>query len=54
MGWSTTAMAARYQHLTDPIRRSVAERVDSLLWDPDVPPESGANGLAADQAGGRE
>ncbi len=33
MGWSTTAMAARYQHLTDPIRRDVAERVGDLLWD---------------------
>ncbi|GAA2093119.1 hypothetical protein GCM10009841_02560 [Microlunatus panaciterrae] len=34
MGWSSTAMAARYQHVTDPIRREVASRVDSLLWAP--------------------
>lgn len=32
MGWSSTAMAARYQHVTDPIRRSVADQVDGLLW----------------------
>jgi integrase len=33
MGWSTTAMAARYQHITDPVRRDVAERIGDLLWD---------------------
>lgn len=27
MGWSSTSMAARYQHVTDPIRREVANRV---------------------------
>ncbi len=32
MGWSSTAMAARYQHVTDRIRRGVARRVDGLLW----------------------
>jgi integrase len=32
MGWSSTAMAARYQHITDPIRRDVARRVGGLLW----------------------
>jgi integrase len=32
MGWSSTAMAARYQHVTDPIRRAVAQQVDGLLW----------------------
>ena len=32
MGWSSTAMAARYQHVTDPIRREVASRVGGLLW----------------------
>jgi integrase len=33
MGWSTTAMAARYQHVTDPIRATVARQVGGLLWD---------------------
>ena len=32
MGWSSTAMAARYQHVTDPIRRKVADQVGGLLW----------------------
>ena len=32
MGWSSTAMAARYQHVTDPIRRDVADRIGGLLW----------------------
>lgn len=31
-GWSSTAMAARYQYVTDPIRRDVAVRVGGLLW----------------------
>lgn len=48
MGWSTTAMAARYQHVTDPIRRSVAERVDGLLWDRDAGGESSGRDRAAD------
>jgi integrase len=25
-------MAARYQHVTDPIRRTVAAQIDGLLW----------------------
>ncbi len=25
-------MAARYQHVTDPIRRQVADQVGGLLW----------------------
>jgi hypothetical protein len=32
MGWSSTSMAARYQHVTDPIRREVASRVGDLLF----------------------
>lgn len=32
MGWSSTAMAARYQHVTDPIRGAVANQVGDLLW----------------------
>lgn len=34
MGWSNTAMAARYQHMTEPVRRDVADRVGALLWAP--------------------
>ena len=32
MGWSSADMAARYQHVTDPIRREVARQVDDLIW----------------------
>lgn len=32
MGWSTTAMAARYQHITGAVRHDVAERVSGLIW----------------------
>lgn len=32
MGWSSTAMTARYQHITDPVRRYVAKQVGGLIW----------------------
>ncbi|MGH3914798.1 MAG: tyrosine-type recombinase/integrase [Pseudonocardiaceae bacterium] len=32
MGWSNTAMAARYQHIIAAIRRDVATSVGGLLW----------------------
>ncbi len=32
MGWSPTAMAARYQHLTSAIQRDIASRVGGLIW----------------------
>lgn len=32
MGWSTTAMAARYQHITGAVRSDVAQRVGGLIW----------------------
>jgi integrase len=32
MGWSTTAMAARYQHVTGIVRGDVAQRVGALIW----------------------
>jgi integrase len=34
MGWSSPAMAKRYQHLIDVIRRDVAKQLGGLLWDP--------------------
>lgn len=33
MGWSSAAMAKRYQHILDSIRRDVAAQVGGLLWD---------------------
>jgi integrase len=37
MGWSNTAMAARYQHIIAAIRRDVATSVGGLLWKPATP-----------------
>ncbi|GHI89422.1 hypothetical protein Sxan_67860 [Streptomyces xanthophaeus] len=34
IGWSTTAMAARYQHMVDAVRTDVARQVDGLIWKP--------------------
>ncbi len=45
MGWSTTAMAARYQHMVDTVRRDIARQVDGLIWKPDN--GDGAAGLLA-------
>jgi integrase len=39
MGWSSAAMATRYQHVLDSILKGVAGQVGGLLWDDD--PESG-------------
>lgn len=36
MGWSSPAMAKRYQHMVDAVRDAVAEQVDGLLWKPDT------------------
>jgi integrase len=33
MGWSSTAMAAKYQHVIDAVKRDVAAQVDGLLWE---------------------
>ncbi|WP_406508430.1 tyrosine-type recombinase/integrase [Streptomyces sp. NBC_00212] len=46
MGWSTTAMAARYQHMVDAVRTDVAKQVDGLIWKPeaDRPDDDGAAG----------
>ncbi len=32
MGWSNTAMAARYQHVTAAVQRDIAGRVGGLIW----------------------
>ncbi len=38
MGWSSTAMAARYQRVIASIRRDVADQVGGLLWQPPTDP----------------
>lgn len=32
MDWSSSSMAKRYQHITDPILKDVAKRVGGLIW----------------------
>jgi hypothetical protein len=44
MGWSSTAMAKRYQHITDPILKDVAKRVDGLIWKPAEDPAHASGG----------
>ncbi|MFG3051383.1 tyrosine-type recombinase/integrase [Kitasatospora sp. NPDC048239] len=41
MGWSSTAMAARYQHVTSGILKDVAKRVGGLIWQVAEGPEGG-------------
>lgn len=46
-GWSTTAMAARYQHMVDSVRNDVARQVDGLIWKPGGDgPDDDDDGLA--------
>lgn len=33
MGWSSTSMAARYQHMVDTVRNNIAAQVDGLIWE---------------------
>lgn len=37
MGWSSAAMAKRYQHVIDSIRLDVAQQIGGLLWDTEKP-----------------
>jgi hypothetical protein len=48
MGWSNTAMAARYQHIIAAIRRDVANSVGGLLWKPTEPSAPDADDDATD------
>lgn len=49
MGWSSASMAKRYQHVTDPILKDVAKRVDGLIWRPANQPIEGEPHRAEDQ-----
>lgn len=47
MGWSSFAMARRYQHVTEPLLRETARKVDGLLWTkPDGTTDSRRGGRA--------
>lgn len=52
MGWSNTAMAARYQHITEVIRRDVAHRVGGLLWAVGGAPVTAVGDLPTDRPAG--
>jgi hypothetical protein len=46
MGWSSAAMAKRYQHILDSIRRDVASQVGGLLWSGKVSPDNKDEAIA--------
>lgn len=50
MGWSSTAMAARYQHVVDEVRRGVADQVGGLLWAPPLTGPPTTDATTSDQA----
>jgi integrase len=53
MGWSSSAMVKRYQHITAPVRSDIAARVGGLIWESpatatasdDDEPDGGAAGV---------
>jgi integrase len=49
MGWSSAAMATRYQHVIDSVRHDVANQIGGLLWEPHEEPaddpDDGMEGL---------
>lgn len=47
MGWASSSMAARYQHVTAGIRADIAQRVDGLIWTPEDNGDDGAAGVLA-------
>ncbi|TDW18596.1 site-specific recombinase XerD [Kribbella kalugense] len=49
MGWSSSSMVKRYQHVTAPVRMDIAERVGGLLW---AATEAGENDDPDEAAGG--
>ncbi len=52
MGWSSSSMAARYQHVTDTIRQDVAKRLGGLIWQP--PTEGGREAPGSPARGSTE
>lgn len=42
MGWASTGMAGRYQHVTDGIRQTVAKQVGGFIWEQESPPDLGS------------
>jgi len=40
MGWSSSAMVKRYQHITAPVRADIAKRVGGLIWASPATPDT--------------
>lgn len=38
MGWSTAKMTLVYQHITDAVRKDVADKVGTYIWGSSVAP----------------
>ena len=53
MGWASSSMATRYQHMTDPIRADIATRVGRLIREPAEPAAAEPGSDAAGRGGGR-
>jgi hypothetical protein len=51
MGWSSSAMVKRYQHISAPVRVDIAKRVGGLLWQE---PKRGQEGQGQVEGQGRE
>ena len=43
MGWSSSSMTTRYQHITDKIRRDIAKQVGGLIWTTPAGPDPKSN-----------
>ena len=53
MGWASSSMATRYQHMTDLIRADIATRVGRLIWEPAEPAAAGPGSDPAGSGGAR-
>jgi integrase len=51
MGWSDTAMAKRYQHVTDKVRPDIAKRVGGLVWEAAAGDEGKGGGVTGEAVG---
>jgi integrase len=52
MGWSSSTMVKRYQHITAPVRMDIAARVGGLLWDVSKPERGSDEDRPDDDAAG--
>ncbi|WP_344641206.1 tyrosine-type recombinase/integrase [Kitasatospora cystarginea] len=53
MGWSSTSMAQRYQHITEPMLNDVGKKIGAALWG-SAADDADAHGESAVQLGGED